>query len=409
MTHKPPLFSFLSFLLFSTISQANSKDLTGPEAVENQMADDAIPGSHSGRSLLKAWKAKKADFAEKTGFSFASDYSIFALAGTNEFGPSKAGSGVFRLLGSWHLIDRGGENSGSLIYKVEHRHRYADIAPSDYSLAAGNVGTLAPTYSNNNLRLTNLYWKQKFADGRGQSMFGYLDVTDFVDVYGLTNPWTAFSNLAFSTGGSSIALPNDATFGAMGSFWLTDNIYTIACISDLNADATDPFQSAEYFFTRNEYFKSAELGWSGSQDRAYFDNIHLTAWHTDKVETTNNPGGWGLNFSASKWVNDTWMPFLRAGYAEDGGSLLESSVSTGVGYRPEGSKDLLGAGFNWGRPNEQTFGSGLEDQYTIELFYRYQLTEGIALTPDIQFLINPALNPQDDSILIAGLRARIVF
>ena len=398
-----------SFLLFSNLSQANTTDLVGPGAVGNQIAEDAAPGSHSGKDLLESWKAKKTEFTKKTGFSYSTDYTAFALAGNNDFGPSDAGAGIFRIFGAWDLIDRGGDNSGGLVYKVEHRHRYADTTPAAYSLAAGNVGFLGAPFNDNNLRLTNLYWKQKFADGRGQSMLGYLDATDYVDIYGLANPWTSFSNLAFSTGSSAIALPNDATFGAMGAFWLTENLYTIGSLSDLNGDPTDPFKSADYFFSRNEYFKSAELGWSTSKDRAYFDNVHLTFWHADKIEATNNPDGWGLNFSATKWVNDSWMPFLRAGYTEDGGSLLENSVTTGVGYQAKGSKDLLGAAFNWGKPNSKTFGSGLEDQYTIEVFYRYQLTENIALTPDIQFLINPALNPQDDSIILAGLRARIVF
>ena len=37
-----------------------------------------------------------------------------------------------------------------------------------------------------------------------------------------------------------------------------------------------------------------------------------------------------------------WMPFLRGGYAEDGGSLMEASVSAGFGYRTAGGRDQLG-------------------------------------------------------------------
>ncbi|MFC4992442.1 carbohydrate porin [Rubritalea tangerina] len=398
----------LGMVGIGVLSAANN-DITGPGSVENQIQDDAVAGSHTGKDLLERWKAQKQEIKERTGFFMNSDYSAFYLGGTNDFGPSEAGSGIFRVYGGWDLVDRGGNNQGGLIYKVEHRHRYVDTTPAGYSLAVGNVGFLGAPFSDNNLRLTNLYWKQKFADGRGNAMLGYLDATDYVDIYGLANPWTAFTNLAFSTGGSAIALPNDATFGAMAAFWLTEQVYAIGSISDLNADPTDPFKSADYFFSRNEYFKSLELGWTTSQERAYFDNIDLTFWHADKIEATANPDGWGLNFSATKWVDDIWMPFLRAGYTEDGGSLLETSVSAGVGYQADGSSDLLGAAFNWGRPNENTFGPNLDDQYTIEVFYRYQLTENIALTPDIQFLINPALNPQDSSIFLGGLRARIVF
>ncbi|UCG22146.1 MAG: carbohydrate porin, partial [Deltaproteobacteria bacterium] len=71
--------------------------------------------------------------------------------------------------------------------------------------------------------------------------------------------------------------------------------------------------------------------------------------------------------------------------------------------------DLLGFGFNWGEPNEDTFGPGLRDQYTTEAFFRWQLTPQFAITPDVQLLINPALNTEEDQIWVFGLRARLAL
>ena len=101
------------------------------------------------------------------------------------------------------------------------------------------------------------------------------------------------------------------------------------------------------------------------------------------------------------------MPFVRAGYADDGGSLLQRTVSTGLGYHLKDDVSLLGFGLNWGQPNEDTFGSGLDDQYTIEIFCRLQVTQNIQITPDIQYMINPALDPDEDNSWVFGLRARI--
>jgi len=64
---------------------------------------------------------------------------------------------------------------------------------------------------------------------------------------------------------------------------------------------------------------------------------------------------------------------------------------------------------NWGRPNDGLFGSNLDDQYTMEVYYRLQVAKEFSITPDIQFLINPALNPQEDNICVFGLRARLSF
>ncbi len=70
---------------------------------------------------------------------------------------------------------------------------------------------------------------------------------------------------------------------------------------------------------------------------------------------------------------------------------------------------MLGIGFNWGRPNRDTFGADLDDQLTAEIFYRWQLTNNIQVTPSIQVVGNPALNAGDDVVGIFGVRARLVF
>ncbi len=44
---------------------------------------------------------------------------------------------MVRLYGSLDLIGRGKKNSGALNFKVEHRHKYGDIAVSDLGLETG--------------------------------------------------------------------------------------------------------------------------------------------------------------------------------------------------------------------------------------------------------------------------------
>jgi porin len=62
-----------------------------------------------------------------------------------------------------------------------------------------------------------------------------------------------------------------------------------------------------------------------------------------------------------------------------------------------------------GEVNELSFGKGLDDQYTLELFYRWQLTPRFALTGDYQYLQDPALNPYEDSVHIWTLRGRFAL
>ncbi len=406
-----PWLSLLCLCIgFSTARAQHARD-GGPNSVDVLLEENArSKKSLSGKDILKKWEESKAAFAERTGLSFGSDYSnqFFTASSSPAGAASNGSSGMYRFYGKWELFNRGEKNNGTLNWKVEHRHRYSDVSASDYSLNIGNVGVMAGPFSDQNLRLTNLYWRQGLGE-RMVSYIGFLDVTDFVDVYALASPWTGFTNLNYSTGASSMALPNDAGFGAMLGFWMTDNMYAIGSMTDLNANPQDPFHSIESFFAENEYFTSLEVGWTSSKDRFFTDNIHLTFWHVDSVAAFGAPDGWGVNFSASYWFEDKVMPFLRAGIAEDGGSLLEDSVNVGLAFNVVDKRDLIGIAANWGRPNNSTFGSGLSDQYSMELFYRLQISQGIRVTPSIQLLVDPALNPSEDFVAVFGLRGVVTF
>ena len=108
---------------------------------------------------------------------------------------------------------------------------------------------------------------------------------------------------------------------------------------------------------------------------------------------------------SSRKKDDEWIPFLRGGYSEDGAALLDGSVSVGFGRYFDNSSNLLGFGVGWGSPAE----NGLKDQVTTELFYRLQLAQNLAITPDIQVIFNPALNSDQDAIAVFGIRTRLNF
>jgi len=295
------------------------------------------------------------------------------------------------------------------MWKVEHRQKYTDIPPSAFGFNLGYAGLIEAPFSDQGFRWTNLYWRQRWNEGKITLFAGFLDATDYLDVYALASPWTGFLNFAFSTGTSTIPLPNDAALGAAAGGMLAENIFLIGGLVDRNADPTTPFDGFDTFFNDHEYFTSLEIGWTPSQDRIYFDNTHLTFWHADERTKAGEPKDWGFNISFTRYLDGKWLPFVRAGYAEDGGSIMQKSISAGFGYQPVPGGDLLGFGLNWGQPNENTFGPGLRDQYTAEVFYRWQLAPQLAITPDVQLIIDPALDPSENTIWIFGLRARLAL
>lgn len=378
-----------------------------PDEVSNQQALDREANPLYESQLLGPVADARDALAEKSGLSISVDYTaqFMGISDSVAGADKSAGSGMVRLYGTWILVDRDGPNNGRLNFKFEHRHSYTDTPVGGFPGIAQNGGYLGifePPFTDQGARMTMLHWKQNFLDGKATAIAGWIDVTDYVDVYLMASPWTGFNNFVFSTGSAAMDVPNDAALGAGVGGMVADNVYLQAGFVDAMSDPTDPLDGFNTFFSDRNYYAWAEAGWTPGKDKIYFDNAHVTAWHKDAVFGAKE--GWGLNASYQRWLNDQWLPFVRGGYTKDSGSLLEKSLSVGVGYQPVPMRGVIGAGFNWGKPN-----GGGRDQYTTELFWRYQITKELAVTPSLQYIIDPALNPTQDNLFAAGLRVRVVL
>lgn len=393
-----------------TIPESKGKDtFAGPGAVSNQLDDDGQSREASIRyHYLKEWQDWKREFAEDTGFSFSLDYNVIGQEASNSPGEDTASSGVTRFYGRWNLAGHKSADTGGLIFKLESRDAYDDVAANALGSELGYVGSTAVGYSNQHYRTTNLYWRQSLNQSGFVTYAGFVDVTDYTDVYMFASPWTAFTNSVFLTGSGTMGGLPDGALGAVAATWLSDSVYVIAGLADANADPTDVFRGFDTFFNEFETFKNLDIHWTPQKDQIYLNNLHVSLWQIDDRAEAGTNDGWGVSFSLNADLDNKFFPFVRGGWAEDGGSDLEASLSIGVGYQHTQS-NLLGLAVNWGRPNEDTFGPGLDDQYTAEFFYRWQMAKTIQLTPGVQLLANPALNPGEDFIAIYGLRARLLF
>jgi porin len=398
------------------LAQSASEALTSPNSTEKILTYDA---REKDKLLelqpLESLSERRDRFAENTGFYFGLDYNTLGFAATSNPNQNTTAGGVFRFMGTWDLLNRDAPNAGTLVFKIENRHGLSDVAPAAFGRAElGYVGGITGAFANEeSSRVTNFYWQQKFANERGIAFVGWLDTTDYVDVYALPSPWTGFSNRAFQTGSGAIAGLNDGALGTMIGGFFTTNAYAVAGIVDANGVATDPFDGFNTLFGTGETFKTFEVGWTSDAEKlnynAFFDNAHLTFWQIDALQDAGSKEGYGVAFSFSKAIGGVWLPFLRGGWAHGGNSAYEASVSVGLGYSQDLASGLLGVGLNWSRPNQDVHGSGIEDQLTAEVFQRFQVTEAIEVTPSVQLIHNPALNPDKETIGLLGLRVRAAF
>ena len=92
-----------------------------------------------------------------------------------------------------------------------------------------------------------------------------------------------------------------------------------------------------------------------------------------------------------------------AGWSDGNSPIYNKSLTAGFIRHFAHRSDLLGFAVNWGDPPQ----IALREQTTAELFYRLQFAQNLAITPSLQLLIDPALNPTEDQVWLFGLRVRI--
>ena len=350
---------------------------------------------------FKPWFDWKGQLKEEYGIEMGLAYtSLYQWANDSPVGvDDKAGSGIFRVTTRWTPLRNEAGDTGTLVAMYDHRHAYTQNAPGDFG-NYGYYGISGALFTDFQGTLGDLNWQQTFAGRRVGIVVGRYDPNDYFDVLGYANPWTSFQNLYILFNGS-IALPDWST-GIGAGFWVNDQIYLKAAANDVNGVTT----KEEFNFDFDELYTTAEIGWSPSRGQRYFQNLHLTWWHADAKENNSSDRSDGFTIGANWTVENRFMVFTKVGWSDGSAPLYEESYTFGMLYYLANRSDLIGLALNWGDPPS---GSGLQEQTTTELFYRLQFAQNLAITPSVQHVNDPALNPAEDYIVIFGLRLRVTL
>lgn len=383
----------------TTKTSGKDRGIIGPSSVPSQIAQDAGQRKVSGLKQADAW------LKTKVGLSLGGDYNITTQMISQSPATTSAASGVLRFYGHWNPITKNQNFTGQLVFKIESRHLLGtELTPQMLGPNAGYAGITAATFSDVGFWFSNFYWTQSFWKNRVAFNVGVVDVTDYLNVFGLINVWTDFNNLNFATD-ASINPPNMG-LGAAVRVMFSPEIYLLAGIADLNGDPHHPEDFFRSFFGDAEYFKHIEIGRISSWGMRYTNNIHLTAWQASERVEAGVEDGWGLALSFSQMFGKHWTTFLRGGYSEGAGTFLNKSISAGGGYQLSTRNDYIGLGVNWGQPPKEAVGGETKNQYTLETYYRVQLLPQVSIWPSFQWFVNPAYLPEKDNLWMLSLRLR---
>jgi len=142
-------------------------------------------------------------------------------------------------------------------------------------------------------------------------------------------------------------------------------------------------------------------GWSNGQASEFNDGA-VTERHV----------GWGM--SADQRLGDDTTVFVRYGASTEGKVKFDQALTVGAQFG--GSQwgrrgDTIGLAAGWLRSSSayQADTGRTKTEEVVELYYRWRINEQVALTPDVQWVRNPAGDGEARTMWFAGLRAAVSF
>ncbi len=206
--------------------------------------------------------------------------------------------------------------------------------------------------------------------------------------------------------GAAAPLP-DLGWGATFRLKPSKSTYVSFGAQDANGDPTKlSFDSLE----KGQFFTAAEFGFlPGADDPDGPDAKYSTAlWYSDQTTDSSSTSGYGIAFTAEQELpsNPDVVPFLRYSWS-DGAAAAKQQVSGGAVFQNVLGQDddIVGIAASWVEPADRSF----RKETTLEAFYRIQVMPSLAITPDLQVILNPAQTNQYDAVYVGSLRARLVF
>lgn len=382
----------------------------GPSSVSEQLRESnetrsSIYQFDSLQRTFRPWFDWKKQLNEDHGLTLGLNaYWLAQTASGSMSDDDDAFGGIYRLQGSWTAFGRGTNHSGNLEWRIENRSdAFSQIAPQSLSTALGattlNTGF---GYSDNfDTDLAVLNWTQRFGDGRSAVAVGRLAFDAYLDAFPFQTFSRGFINRSFLVN-PTLATTGIGALGVVAKGFVSSNIWLGGQIYDGNAVSGDFDRDT---FDQHEWLKSLEIGWTSSMDNRNRERIQFTWWEKEARREAGVPEGQGWAISATYQWSEAWQPFVRLGHSDGGaGVAAEEAASLGVEVKPR-MDQALSIGLGWAKPSRKTHGAGLDNETVIETSYKFQLSPNFSLTPDLQYVRNPAKNPDESSVVVFGVRA----
>lgn len=366
-----------------------------------------IPGADA---LFGPISNKRSNLRENYGLIPGGSVTHIYQSANDTVGPEDdAEAYEININGVWTVAGRDTVTPTRLGFEAFYVNATNNVPPVALFTQVGSLYPTAVAFVDVDPSIGQLFIQHRFPNRFGFQAGKIFPITSY-DFFPLKNFRTDFVD-AVHAANIGMPLPNRGIGGFM-MYKPTPSVYTRAGIHDANADPEDVGLSS--FFGDKEYFYIFEVGFDPGiaprlPGRPPAGDIHLSLWHQQDRDDINMDDGWGFILSASQRFG-RYLPFARYGYtdAEVGGpSAIEHMVNAGFAMDNVfgQSKDRLGIGATWTRPID----NNLDDQGALDVFYRIQVTPQIAISPMLQYIIDPVRNNDEDQVWVWSIRSRLFF
>lgn len=350
-----------------------------------------------GRPIYQALQKTKSELSEKYGISWALEDTVIYQAASGGVDPNDALVNTLGLFATWKVFRaENGKDFAGLGFQGEvrgnHIGQFTDLRDSLGTLWSPNDST-SDDYS----KINQLWWGQRLFDGRFGYLIGKIDPGSRINENRFAGSGnTQFFSQPFATNPAR-SFPDNG-LGFMLRAEPTDWLYLHFTMSDSAAVSTgSPFTTIN-----GEWFYAGEVGFRPVIPGLGQGVYRLMVYQRNTESADEN--GWSL--SADQNLSDKYGAFLR--YGGNGGEInsIQHLISGGFSFlQPFNRKnDQAGIGVSYTHPADTAF----RDEYSTEVYYRMQVTEGIELSGSAQLIVDPS-NSDRDAVAVFGVRCRLLY
>ena len=370
------------------------------------------------RIVPRRWFKWKEDLYEKYGVKLGFSYqAIYQKASdTTPTGDDEVAAGWALLEGKWEMYNRGKDFQGSLVATLDWRETFTDGSdPAAWGVT--DVGTLWPTdfaYVEWDPWVPVAYWEQWLTKDRFVLRLGQQNVGQMYDFFRFKDPRVAFSSAPFTVPATSMPFPGPG-LGAAFEWWpiAGSTLYVVGTVNDMNFEIEE--WTWDETFEDNDYFYGLEVGYNWARAPGDFDHLHVNLFYADKpvdnpLPTSPSDSGWGFKVLGEKQMG-RFVGFGSYTYnTAEGGAfgVTFAKHSTTAGFavlKPFGLRGEIGVGTAWAQPRKDK----LDSQFSAEAYWKLLLLPSLWVTPGVQVIFDPTFNPQEDTVTIGQIKARLFF